>query len=199
MLSNALLYNEKELFSLIAEGDETAFKQLYIQLQPQLVGFIIKILRSEDAVMEVVQESLVRFWLNRDKLPGITYPRSWLFKIVSNECHRYFRKHGLHQRRLDNLPDADAGGGANTTELDLSFRETQRLIHQSVVSLSPRQREIYLLSREKGLRIPEIAAALGLSTKYVKKTLMLALRIIRRKLVEAGKFAVVLAAFQIFF
>ena len=194
-----MLYNEKELFSLIAEGDETAFKQLYIALQPYLVGFIIKILKSEDAVMEVIQESLVRFWLNRDKLPEIRYPRSWLFKIVSNECYRYLRKHGLQQRQLEDLHNADAGGGVNTTDLELSFRETQRLIQQSVVTLSPRQREIFLLSREKGLRIPEIAVELGLSAKYVKKTLMLALRTIRRRLVDAGKFTLALLAFLFFF
>ncbi len=189
------LHNESELFHLVSEGDENAFNQLYLLLLPSLGGFIFKILKSEAAVKEVIQESLVRLWLNRDKLSEISYPKTWFFKIVSNECYRYLRKHGLQQRLAEQVQHHQTAADTNLlhhTEMEVSFRETKRIIFRAVQSLSPRQRTIYKLSREEGLRIPEIAEKLGLSVHYVKKTLMRALHLIRLKLVEAGRFLPVL-------
>lgn len=181
---------DKELFARIAEGDESAFNQLYYLLLPVLTGITMKLLKSEEAVKEVLQESLIRLWMNRDKLPGIDHPRAWLFTIVSNECYRYLYKHGLQQRAagawqaLQPHPELH---GSPKTEMDFSFAETKRLIAQAVRGLSDRQRMIYLLSREEGLRIPEIAGKLGLSANYVKKTLMVALQRIREYLQNAGR------------
>jgi RNA polymerase sigma-70 factor (ECF subfamily) len=43
------------------------------------------------------------------------------------------------------------------------------------------------MSREKGMKIPEIAAELNLSPGYVKKALVLSLNAIRQHLAAAGK------------
>ena len=154
---------------------------------PYLAGAGIKLLRSEEVVAEVIQESLIRLWLHREKLRDVQYPRAWVFKIFSNECFRYLKKNGLPHIPLETLSETDLNGIINNSEHPFSMRETQDLIYDAVRSLSPRQRDIYRLSREQGLKIPEIAAKLGLTSKYVKKTLILALQAIRRKLVEAGK------------
>lgn len=183
-------YTEKELFALVGEGDEAAFKELYRRLQPILIGFITKLLRSDRDAMEIVQESLLRLWLNRDKLADLEYPRTWLMRVVTNECYRYFRKHGLQDRLLSTLEQQNNGtAAALTTEQELSYRETQRIISNAVLGLSNRQREIYVLSRGHGLKTAEIAQKLQVSPKYVKKTLAIALGVIRKKLIESGKFA----------
>lgn len=187
-LPNQNLQTETELFALISEGSEDAFRELYKRWHPILRGYIIKILHTEEDMMEILQESLLRLWLNRDKLAGIQYPRTWFIKIVTNECYRYFRKHGLQHRLLSALENVKSDEIAHNTEQELAFRETQRFIQQAVRTLPPRQREIYILSRDKGLRIPEIAEQLGVTPKYVTKTLGIALQVIRQKLTQAGKF-----------
>jgi RNA polymerase sigma-70 factor (ECF subfamily) len=186
-LTNSGLDNEKELFRLIAAGDEKAFERLYDLVKPKMIGYVIKLMKTEVAVMEVVQESMVRVWLNRDKLPDIEYPISWLFKIVANECFRYFRKNGLQQQVKQELQKLSTDV-SDVTERELSYRETQRIIQDVVLSLPGRQREIYRLSRIEGLNMHEIAAQTGLSYRYVKKVLMAALKIIRQKLVETGRY-----------
>lgn len=183
-MSNNDLHTDKRLFALISEGDQTAFKQWYALLLPDCASYIFKLLKSEDGVKEVLQESLVRLWLNRDKLPAIDHPRAWFLKIISNECLRYLRKHGLRQRLAAAL---EVHEPFHQTEADISFRETQRIIAQAVAKLSARQQLIYRLSREQGLTLPEIAEKLGLSRDYVKKTLMVALERIRQPLIKAGR------------
>lgn len=185
------LYKEKQLFSMIAEGSEKAFNEFYATLLPDFTDYIFKMVKSEEGVKEVVQEALVRLWLYRDKLDDVEQPRPWFFKIVSNECFRYLRKHGLQQRRMEwvDIPVANLDDrSVHQTELDISLRETQRIILETVAMLSPRQRTIYKMSREQGMTLPEIAQELGVSRDYVKKTLMRALQIIRQKLIDAGQF-----------
>lgn len=184
---------EKELALLISEGDECAFKQLYDLLLPYLAGSGIKILRSEEAVAEVIQETLIRVWVHREKLRQVNYPRAWVYRIFSNECFRYLKKYGLQPISLQAI--ADMKQGVNNVEMAYSMKETKEIIHHVVTSLSPRQRQIYQLSREQGLKIPEIAAELGLASKYVKKTLMVALHTIRRQLTKAGKLYLLLVIF----
>lgn len=163
-----------------------AFAGFYEYVLPTLSGFAFNLLKSDVAVQEVIQESLIRLWLHRDTLTDIAYPRTWFFTIVTNECFRYLKKNGLNSRLVNSLNDQVATGIDRTTELELSVRETQRLIHQAVELLSDRQRQIYRLSRDQGLPHAVIAAQLGVSTNYVRKTITLALELIRQRLREAG-------------
>jgi len=186
-LKNYNIHIDKVLYDRIAEGDEQAFEQLYDLLKPTIVGYVTKLMKTDVAVTEVIQEAMIRFWLNRDKLPEIQHPPAWLFRIIANECYRYFRKHGLQQRLLTALSESSSDL-SHQTEMDLSYRETQRVIQEVVQSLPQRHREIYRLSRAEGLKMQEIADKTGLSYRYVKKVLMAALKIIREKLIKAGRY-----------
>jgi RNA polymerase sigma-70 factor (ECF subfamily) len=190
--------SEKELAVLIAGGDEPAFRELYRRLLPYLSGSGMKMLKSGDAVAEVLQESLIRLWVHREKLRDVHSPRAWVYRIFSNECFRYLKKHGLKVLPLEAVEDVYLPETAGGPEQHYSMRETRHIIHDAVESLSPRQREIYRLSRERGLKIPEIAEELGLASKYVKKTLMVALHNIRRQLVRAGKTYLLLLILNVF-
>lgn len=181
---------------MISEGDEDAFNEFYDRLLPDFTDYIFITVKSEYATKEVIQEALTRLWIYRDKLADVEHPRPWFFKIVANECFRYLHKHGLQQSRME-LTDTPLSNldnrSLNQTEQEVSFRETRHIIQQTLASLSPRQRMIYRMSREQGLKLEEIAKELGLSRDYIKKTLMLALRIVRQKLQEAGRFISVVA------
>lgn len=193
MVSNNI-HKEKELFARIAEGDEDAFNELYLTIFPDFTAYIFQIVKSQDAVAEVIQESLIRFWLNRYKLPEIDDPRAWLSRIIINECYRYLRKHGLRQRLLENLHQRQIGQGNElyTTDRDVSYRETQQIVQQAVANLTPRQREIFRMSREEGLKLREIAQKLDVSQDYVKKTLMAALRAIRQALTDSHRWPAII-------
>ena len=180
-------YHEKALLLRIAEGDTEAFAALYHQSLTTLHPFLLKMLKSEEAVKEVVQEAFVRVWLNRDKLPEINSANAWVSRIALNECYRFLKKQGLQQqlqqRQLAQQPLHAVNKGFD----QLSLAETQRLVTTAIAQLPERRRLIYRMSREKGMKIPEIAAELNLSPGYVKKALVLSLHAIRQHLSAAGK------------
>jgi DNA-directed RNA polymerase specialized sigma24 family protein len=41
-------------------GDEQAFEQLYDLLKPKIVGYVTKLMKTEDAATEVIQEAMIQ-------------------------------------------------------------------------------------------------------------------------------------------
>lgn len=176
--------DEKQLFSLVASGDEKAFEALFNLFLSRLHPFIIKFVKSELAAQEIIQETFIRVWLNRDKLGEIENPGGWLFKVASNECYTYLRKTVLNNKFSNPLtaePDP-----ASTTHEWLDVKELNRLIGEAVNQLPAQRKKIYQMSREEGKSIPEIASALQLSPNTVKNALVTSLKFIREYLAKSG-------------
>lgn len=183
-MTNELSPDDRHLFDQIAQGDETAFKTLFHRYLPKLYPFIVKFTRSEQATRELVQETFIRVWLNRDKLPGIENPGGWLFTVASNECYSYARKNALYTKFSQ--PLNTESGTAPATEDWLHGKELHRLIGQAVDLLPPQRKKIYQMSRNHGKSIREIAEELNISPNTVKNALVTALQFIRDYLAKSG-------------
>ncbi len=176
--------DEKLLFNLISTGDERAFESLFNLYLSRLYPFIIKFTRSEQAAQEIIQETFIRVWLNRDKLAEIENPGGWLFKVASNECYTYARKMVLNNKFSQ--PISEDLDPANSTHEWMDLRELNQLIVEAVDQLPAQRKKIYQMSRDQGKTIPEIAAALQLSPNTVKNALVTSLKSIREYLGQAG-------------
>lgn len=181
-------YTDKELFTLIADGEEDAFALFYSRVKTDSSAYAFRILQSPEMVKEVLQEALIRLWMYRDKLSHVEQPRAWFFRIMANECSRYLSKNGFKNMVTGEVEDNDLPESSkpNPTEQQLSYKETKRIIANVVEQLPPKRRTIYLLSREEGLTQQQIADHLGVSRDYVKKSLITALQTIQKKLKEEG-------------
>lgn len=180
-------YTDFDLFSLIAEGDEAAFNNLYKRYIPILVPFLRKLTRAATPADEIIQETFIRLWLGRDKLPEVEQPHSWIFKIASHVAFSWLKKDLRYQQVVSNLQAvAPATEQHDAVHEHLHLLETRSLIQQAVNSLSGQRKKIYLLSREQGLTIPAIAEQLQLSPSTVKNALVRALADIRQHLQQAG-------------
>lgn len=183
-MTNELTPEDRHLFHQISQGDETAFKTLFHRYLPKLYPFIVNFTRSEQATRELIQETFIRVWLNRDKLPDIENPGGWLFTIASNECYSYARKSKLYSKFSQPL-EAEAGT-APATEDWLQGKEVQQFINQAVNLLPPQRKKIYQMSRNQGKSIAEIATELNISPNTVKNALVTALQFIRDYLAKSG-------------
>ncbi|WP_146151299.1 RNA polymerase sigma factor [Chitinophaga niastensis] len=170
----------------IATGDESAFRDLFHSTLPWLTPFIRRIVKTEEATKEVVQETFIRIWVSRDKLPALHEPRAWITKVASNECFTYFHKIASQQKIIAILEGTNSVTD-NVAEDNLEMLETLQLVRKAVADLPPRRRKIYQMSREEGLKTHEIADRLNCSHSYVKNTLTTALSYIRQSLMAAGK------------
>ncbi|WP_209857889.1 sigma-70 family RNA polymerase sigma factor [Chitinophaga sp. OAE865] len=184
---HAQLYNDKELFRLISEGDETAFRMLFRRYVPQLRPLIMHLTKTTAVTDDIIQETFLRLWISRDKLPEIDVPRSWLLRIAFHLSFSWLRKQVVHHKAIDAITsDYTPEGPVTTTEETMVYNAMMKQVSAAVAQLPPQAKRIYLLSREKGLKIPEIASELSVSPSTVKNSLVRSLHFIRKQLELSG-------------
>jgi RNA polymerase sigma-70 factor (family 1) len=195
-LRGANFHIEKDLLIRISEGDEDAFRELFYGILPWLTPFIGNMVKTTEGTQEIVQETFIRIWMSRDKLPGLHEPRAWMIRVATNECFTYFHKQAS-RRKIGQLLEEGFQAAANVGEDRLQVQETQLLIQRAVNTLPPQRKKIFQMSREQGLKSQEIAEELQCSNSYVKNTLSAALHQIRDYLTAAGKIIPLLILFSI--
>lgn len=162
-------YDDKELFSQIAEGNKAALIKLFKKYTPRLFPFISRVAKSDHITDEIIQETFMRIWFNREKLTEIAEPANWIYRITANVCYR-FLEGVITENKPSTTPQEYSNG-------DKEIFESSRLynlasdIHYAITNLTHEQKKVYRLSREKGMKIAEIADALSLSPNKVRTLL----------------------------
>jgi RNA polymerase sigma-70 factor (ECF subfamily) len=196
LTDNRSIYIDKVLLAQVAEGDETAFAVLFKTVLAGLQAAVRKIVQSEEGMKEVIQETFIRVWMNRDQLVGLDMPVHWIFRVASNECFTYLRKTAIREKlQIQLAQGAPREGSAHTGLDEVSLKETQTLIHKAVDQLTPQKRLIYQMSRNEGLKTAEIAEKLQLSHSHVRNSLSSSVQFIREYLIAAGKIMVLATVF----
>ncbi|MEO5893198.1 MAG: RNA polymerase sigma-70 factor [Ferruginibacter sp.] len=181
-MANYPTINEKELFLGLSNGNEAAFTQLFVQYSRILFPFVTQLLRSAELSEEIIQQTFLKLWLNREKLADVENPNAYIFRIASNECYAQLRKTLLDEKLFSAIKLNGSNECANVTEEHLTAKEIKQLIQQAVNQLPTQQKRIYNLSRSELLKIPEIAQVLNLSPLTVKNSLVKSLKSIREHL-----------------
>jgi RNA polymerase sigma-70 factor (ECF subfamily) len=165
---------------MISESDENAFTLLFHRYVPRLLPFAQKLTKEQAVAENIIQETFLKIWLGRDKLEGIESPSAWLYRIAANECYKVLRRKVLAGKIAAPTEEVEF------TQETIQLRELSVLVKEAVATLPEQRRKIYLLSRESGMTIPQIAVALQLSPSTVKNTLVTSLKTVREFLERRG-------------
>lgn len=179
------LVHDKELFRLVSEGDEAAFRRLFNLYVPKFLPAVQHLTKNTAVTEDVLQEAFLKVWLNRDKLPEVEHPRAWLLKIVYYQCFSFLRRQAVHEKAMGIMAEKPE---SSSMEDDMAFNTLMRTVSEAVQQLPPQAKRIYLLSREGGLKIAEIAEQLNISPNTVKNSLVRSLQSIRQYIEQAGHF-----------
>jgi RNA polymerase sigma-70 factor (ECF subfamily) len=168
----------------IRKGSSEAFRDLFDHYGKKLFSFSLGYLKDSHEAEEIVQEVFLKIWKVREELlPGKSFD-SYIFTIAKNAILNTIRKSKseqvyLHYAKLH--PGKDV-----LLDDELDFKELEKAYKNSVDQLSPRRKEIFLLSRGQNLTNAEIASKLGISVKTVENQMTSALSEIKRNLRSAG-------------
>ncbi|MFT4202392.1 MAG: RNA polymerase sigma-70 factor [Chitinophagaceae bacterium] len=174
-------YSDKELFQMLAKSNESAFVELYNRYKDKLFGFAYRLSGSEDEAKDLVQEVFYKIWERRTLLYDKDVFGSYLYKMIHNfniDHARGFAKTFLLQQELGITPE----NKTPAADAPLLQKEIETRLKASVERLPPRQREVYLLHNEKGLKHTEIAKVLGLSVSTVENHFCRAMENLRKYL-----------------
>ncbi len=186
--------NEKELFLLVARGDEAAYTEIFHSYTPKLFPYILKIAGDEQLARELLQETFLKLWVNRTDLVRIDNPSGWLYKIAANVCLTHLRSLAVRDRLRGRVYEAMAPARYDNITETLEAKEVELLIHNAVNILTEKQKEVYLLSRREGLSHQEIAEKMNVSVNTVKTHIGLALKSLQETLSKQTGLSVVTLA-----
>lgn len=157
---------------------------------------ILKVTKIESVAEDILQETFLKLWISRDKLVEIENPRAWILRIAYHQAFTFLNKKAIHQKAVDSLAGkAKPGLLRSETEEAIAVKSLERLIRQAISALPGQPKKVYQLSRDAGLKIPEIAEQLNLSEQTVKNTLSRALKSIREYVEKAGYTLLLIASF----
>lgn len=166
---------DEELLILIQRDENNAFKFLFKKYYARLYGYALRFVGNEEIAEDILQEVFITFWEKRNVLNSISIS-SLLFCMVRNACLNYLKHKALVENlSIEYLSDINGEERLFMTDFALSadeqtLYEELKIQIKNVISILPdRAREVFLLSRFKGLKNREIAEKLNISTTAVEK------------------------------
>ena len=161
--------SNKELIRLIQNGDMVAFYNLYERYSKKLYFFVLRYIKLEADAEEIVQEVFIKIWENRNKIDVYSSFESYLFTIAYNTTISLFRKRITEKKYLEHLNSLQQLESSSEITDEIHFNELNNKVQTLLHKLTPRQQEIFQLSREEGLPNEIIARKLNISINTVKK------------------------------
>jgi len=170
-----------QLIDLFKKDDEHAFAEIYGRFAEQLAGFASSKLFSLEDARDIIHDLFVKLWEDRKQLQVNSNLKAYLFTLVRCRIVDKIRKN-ITREEYASMVQALSIDCETTIEQQIAVKELKRNIERSLEELSPRVKEIYLLSREENRSIPDIAKQLQLSEQTVKNQLTVALKHLRQSL-----------------
>lgn len=178
--------DDKELLLQIASGNERAFFVFYEHYYKALYPFLVRYIKNEDSRDDVIQMTFVKVWENREKLPEIRNIKAWVYTIASRIYLNHIQQMLSTRKREEKYAELLEHKDTYTPLQQISTRQINQVITEVVNTFSPLKKDIFLLSKEAGLKPAQIAEKLNVPVGTVKNQLSLALKQIRVKLSDLG-------------
>lgn len=99
--------SETTLVCRAREGDVKAFSELYAGIYKELYKFARYILQNDQEAEDAVSETVIAAYENIGKLKKEEAFRSWIFKILKNQCRQRFRTARLLEELKEGIPGTD--------------------------------------------------------------------------------------------
>ena len=154
--------------------DERLFTQKLLESEQMLYRIACALLRSETDRQDAMQETALKAWQNQGRLREKQYFRTWVCRIMVNECHNLQRKNS-RMVPTETMPDQPAP--------DNREQETRLMLE----SLPEKQRVPLVLHYLEGFSLEEIAQVQHISLSLVKYRMHQARKALRVEWNERGE------------
>jgi len=168
-----------DLLQRFAHGEMDAFETLVRQFQGDIYAWTVRIVRDPGVAEDLTVEALWRVFCTRHRFRPDGNFGAWARRIATNLAIDYLRRNRPEQ----SFPAEPAGAPQADP---LVQREIQERIQQAFRRLPAKLQVAATLALVEELPYDEIANALGTSVGAVKLRVFRAVRILRKRLSQAG-------------
>lgn len=154
------------------DGDESIFRQLVEGLSPRLLAFVRPFAADEDHAHDLLQETWRRVFEKRRTFSAQGTLLGWIYAVCRNVCLGAQRRVSV---RSESPPGFVGDEPTTVPHLDpqtaVEQMELRRALHEAVMALPARERDVIVLRMLQQLTTRETARALGCAEGTVKATL----------------------------
>ncbi|MBR2344870.1 MAG: sigma-70 family RNA polymerase sigma factor [Lentisphaeria bacterium] len=180
------LPGDAELLKAFCNGDEKSFELLYYRYRNLLFSYLNNMgINNPHEVDEVFEETWLRVIEKASKYRDDGKFSAWLFRIARNIFIDRLRKNKpalLADKDAENVQDEAVT--EFSPEKDVGNRDIRVMINRALETLSPEQKEVFLLREEQELSFREIADIQECSLGTVLSRMRYALKKLRLFLTE---------------
>lgn len=164
---------------------------VYRAAQPDLLRFLIARTGDHAEAEDLMQELWIR--LNQNAGVPVAHGHRYLFRMAQNLMIDRLRERQRRERRERAWFDdhvgrdpraAEPADPAPNAEEALLNRDETALVAAAIADLPPGARRAFVLHKLRGLTHAEVAAALGISRSGVEKHMTVAMKYLRRSLLD---------------
>ena len=184
------LSNESTLVDAARDGNPEAFATLINHYDQNVYRLAINITHNKEDAEDVLQEALLKAYVNIGRFRGGSRFYTWLVRIALNEALMKLRKRRSgKQVSLDELIETDDQNTVQRETVDsrddpeqtYARRELEQTLGHAVDNLDDHSRQVLLLRDVENFSTRETAQVLGLSLTTVKTRLRRARMDLRRR------------------
>ncbi len=183
----------KLLITQLNEGNELAFDSLYKHFAHRVFAFALSLSRNRIEAEDVVQEVFLKVWNKKGGISVSGSFESYLFTICKNSLLNSIRKKEYHRTFIEYK--RTHSGSIPTLDDELNGRELEELYQKAIHTLSPRKKEVFVLSQKHALSYLEIAQRLGISVKTVRNQMDAASKDIQHAIARFGITLILIISF----
>ena len=181
---------DTDLISRAAGGDSSAFQALVQRHRSMVYRVAYQFAGNHHDAEDIAQEVFIKVYRSLDRFRQDAQLTSWMYRIVMNACIDHRRRQRLAvaapfgeeaEQRMLNTPEErpDPEERAYAGELG-------QVLESEIGRLPNGQRVVFVMRHHQGMKLSEIAEALGLAEGTVKRQLHAAVHRLRQALTQAN-------------
>ena len=167
-------FSDEELIKDFQDNNTMeAYEMLVKRYKDPLMNFVYRFVGDRDICTDVVQDTMIKFYLNKDSYRSFAKFSTWIYTIAGN-----LAKNELKRRRRRSILSIDNNDDEKSLQIeDKAFLAPDRatdseikneMIQRALLKVKPVYREVVILRDIQDLSYEEISEITGLAIGTVK-------------------------------
>jgi RNA polymerase sigma-70 factor (ECF subfamily) len=135
--------------------------------------------KDENVAKNIVQDLFLHLWESRVNIDFKKSLESYLYQACRFNALIYLRNEQRHEESHEKIRHSSVDETFDVSS-ELEVKELNKIINESIELLPTRCKQIFKLSRNRGLSYIEIASQLGISVSAVDNQVNIAIKKIKR-------------------
>jgi len=173
---------EKNELESLRNASIQSFEYFYTQYSGKLYNFVMRVSKGDCYISEeIVQRTFIKIWDTKEQINPEKSFISYLCTIAKNMLLNEYEHQAVQYIYQDyvklKMKEVD-----NTTEEEIDKNLLEEYIDKLTDNLPPKRREIFILSRKKGLSNKKISEELHISESTIETQLSKAIAFMKSQL-----------------